>query len=40
MSDYKAKKSVSPLLGHNRAEVTGIYLASLADDARKGGDFQ
>jgi integrase len=33
-SDYDAKKAVSPLLGHNRAEVTSAYLASV----KKGKD--
>jgi hypothetical protein len=28
-TDYEAKKAVSPLLGHNRAEVTNVYLAGV-----------
>jgi integrase len=33
-TDYDAKKAVSPLLGHNRAEVTNVYLAGV----KKGKD--
>jgi site-specific recombinase XerC len=28
-TDYAAKKAVSPLLGHNRADVTNVYLAGV-----------
>jgi integrase len=31
-SDADAKRDVSPLLGHNRPDVTRIYLAGLTDE--------